>query len=59
MTNKNERGLQDIAYAVRGSSKQEPEDYIVLPEKVIEKKYVTINGIRYQDITEYIIDCGG
>ena len=46
-------------YLRRDKFEEDIEEIIIIPPKVREKKYVTVNGVRYQDITEYIIDCGG
>jgi hypothetical protein len=35
------------------------ESYVIIPPRMRQKKYVTVNGKRYEDITEDIIDCGG
>lgn len=46
-------------YLRRENPEEEEIEYIIMPQKVRQKKYVTINGVRYQDITEEIVDCGG
>lgn len=35
------------------------EPTLIRPEKPKVKKYVVINGVRYRDITEDVVDCGG
>lgn len=42
-----------------GQKEDEEEEYYIVPEKPKRVKYVTVNGKRYRDITEEIIDCGG
>lgn len=39
--------------------KVEVEEYIIIPERVHEKRYVTYKGKRYLDVTREFIDCGG
>lgn len=38
--------------------KEEPK-YLIIPEKKKERKFITINGKVYEDITDQLIDCGG
>jgi len=40
-------------------AKDEVEEYLIIPEHVHEKRYVTFNGKRYVDVTPEFIDCGG
>lgn len=41
------------------SLEEEEKELIIIPEKPHRKKYVVVNGKKYRDITEEIIDCGG
>ena len=58
MGNKYIKSIEGMEYLVRAKAKDEPEDYIILPEKPKVKKYVIANGKRYEDITAEFIDCG-
>ena len=41
------------------SVEEEEKALLILPPKPHRKKYVVINGKKYRDITEEVIDCGG